>query len=76
MNFKILQDFVYDSVDLVGNQFPDFFKLRPDDALEPDLSFLTGTEQVKFEFEHDHAKREQPQQNLGIVLFTFYYVKR
>ncbi len=61
------QDFVYDAVDLVGNDFPDFFKLRPAEAIEPDLSFLTEAEKSKFEFEleHDHAKREQPPQSHG-----------
>jgi hypothetical protein len=53
-------DFNYDAIDLVGNDFPDFFKLRPQNLLEPDLSFMTELEKTKVKFEHEHAKREHP----------------
>ena len=50
--------------DLLGDSFPDFFKLRPKNVLEPDLAFMEELGKTKFELEpdhdHDHAKREQP----------------
>ena len=64
-----------DEGDLLGDSFPDFFKLRPQTVLEPDLTFMEELEKSKFELEkskfdlektkfdldeHDHAKREQP----------------
>ena len=42
------------------DDFPDFFKLRPQEDIEPQLDFMTELGQNFHEDEHDHAKREQP----------------